>query len=58
MGLMTVIHEASGVALHVQASPVVTVAVIAGEVMHGLNSTGPTEYWHAPASPACVTVNV
>jgi len=56
-----VIHDAFGLAVHVHPCCVVIVAVnVAGTDMHGLNSTGVTEYSHVTGvgdSPDCVTVN-
>ena len=62
-----VIHDAFGLAVQVHPDCVVIVAVrLPGTDMHGLNSTGVTEYSHATGgggggggcdSPDCVTVN-
>ena len=60
-----VIHGAFGLAVQVHPDCVVIVAIrLPGTDMHGLNSTGVTEYSHATggggggcASPDCVTVN-
>jgi hypothetical protein len=56
-----VIHDVFGLAVHVHPGCVVIVAVrLPGTDMHGLNSTGVTEYSHvtgAGDSPVCVTVN-
>ena len=60
-----VIHDAFGLAVQVHPDCVVIVAIrLPGTAMHGLNSTGVTEYSHATGgggggcdSPDCVTVN-
>src|SRR4029453_863114 len=56
--LGTLNHEASGTAVHGQLACVVSVAVTLPAGMHGLNSTGPTEYWHAARFPPCRMVNL
>src|SRR4029079_10919346 len=53
----TLSHETSGTAVHGQLACVVSVAVTLPAGMHGLNWTGPTEYWHAARFPPCRTVN-
>jgi hypothetical protein len=55
--LGTVSHDAFGVAVHGQNACVVIVAVTLPLGMHGLTSTGATEYWQLPVSPDCLTVN-
>ena len=54
-----VIHDASGLAVQVQPCWVVIVVVrVYGTDMHGVSSTGATEYSQLGVSPACVTMNV
>ena len=45
-------------AVHGQLAEVLIVVVTAAAGMHGLKSTGATEYWQIPTSPLCRTVNV
>jgi hypothetical protein len=55
--LPTLSHAAPGVAVHGQvATGVVIDAVTVVPAMHGLRTTGETEYWHKPTSPDCRTV--
>jgi hypothetical protein len=55
--LPTLSHAAPGVAVHGQvATGVVIDAVTVVPSMHGLRTTGETEYWHKPTSPDCRTV--
>src|SRR4026209_1688148 len=58
----TVIHDASGSAVHAQPAVVVMVALMVYDAdIHGVNSTGVTEYSQTgagPVSAACVIVNV
>ena len=56
--LDTFSQDVSGTAVHGQLACVVSVAVTLPAGMHGLNSTGPTEYWHAAKFPPCRTVNL
>ena len=60
--MVSAIHDASGSAVHVQPACVVMVAVMVYETdIHGVNSTGVTEYSQTGAggeSAACVIVNV
>jgi hypothetical protein len=56
--LGTLSHGTFGVTVHPQPVCVVSVAVTLLAGMHGLNSTGPTEYWQRLASPDWRSVNV
>jgi hypothetical protein len=54
-----VIQDASGFAVQVQPCWVVIAVVKLYDTdMHGLNSTGATEYSQLAVSPVCLTVNV
>jgi hypothetical protein len=46
------------VAVQLQFAAVLILVVRVPPAMQMLRSTGATEYWHPPVSPACVTVNV
>src|SRR6266542_3344067 len=54
----TLSHGALDDAVHGQNGWAVTVAITLPPGMHGLTSTGATEYWQPPMSPDCLTVNL